>query len=364
MRSSYSLLTALILALLLNSCGSSAKPVEDKKEFVINDSVARLIKIDTVKTHGLEGSLELNGTVTFNENTVVRVMPLVTGTVENVNVQLGDYVTQGQTLATIRSGELAELQNTLAASTANLKVARKNLEVANDLAQKGINSQKDVLEAQQEVDKDEAEVSSATKKLSIIGGSTQGGDIVIKAPVNGYIVERKINPNQVVDENNDDPMFTVSDLRQVWVIASVYETDIEKVKVGESVKISTIAYPDKMYTGTINYVSNVLDPDNKTMKVRVVLNNANNELKPEMFAKVILDFKDNQEAPCIPKDAVVFDDNKNYVVVYHSRDSLEVREISLYPVQKDLLYIRSGLEPGETIIGKNQLIIYNALTAM
>lgn len=88
---------------MLASCSEH----EEKKEeaptaFVINDSIARIITIDTVQTHELEGNLELNGQVTFNENTVVRVMPLVTGTVQNVNAQLGEYVTQGQVLATIR----------------------------------------------------------------------------------------------------------------------------------------------------------------------------------------------------------------------------------------------------------------------
>jgi cobalt-zinc-cadmium efflux system membrane fusion protein len=243
-------------------------------------------------------------------------------------------------------------------------VARKNLEVVKELEQKGINSQKEVTEPQQEVNKGESEVNSLNKKISIIGGSASGSEVVVKSPVSGYIVERKINPNQVVDENNDEPMFIVSDLKEVWVLASVYEADIEKVKLGATVKISTIAYPDKEYTGTINYISNVLDPDNKTMKVRVVLTNPNNELKPEMFAKVILDYKDKKLVPSVPKDAVVFDDSKTYVVVYKDRKNLTVRQIELYPTRKEQIYIRKGLEPGEMIIGKNQLIIYNALTSL
>ncbi len=351
--------------LILAGCGSH----EEKKEevstaFVINDSIARIITIDTVKMHELEGNLELNGQVTFNDNTVVRVKPLVTGTVENVSVQLGEYVTQGQALATIRSGELTELQNNLAAATANLNVARKNLEVMKELEKKGINSQKEVLEAQQEVNKGESEVNSQSRKISLIGGSASGSEVTIKSPVSGYIVDRKINPNQVVDESSDDPMFVVSDLKQVWVIANVYEADIEKVKLGESVKITTIAYPDKVFDGTINYISNVLDPDNKTLKVRVVLNNPGNELKPEMFARVILDFKEKRQVPSISKDDVVFDDSKNYVVVYKGRDKLEVRQIFLYPTQKDVLYIKDGLQPGELIVGKNQLLVYNALTSL
>jgi len=352
--------------LALASCQHEKKVDESevKAAFVLNDSVANIIKIDTVKSHILEGGLDLNGEITFDENKVVRVMPLVTGTVADVNIELGDYVTQGQTLATIKSSELANLQSQLSAATADLNIAKKNLEVSKDLAQKGINSEKEVMQTQQEVNKDEASVANLNKQLSIIGGGESGSQVQIKSPVNGYIVKRSINPNQVIDANNNDPLFIVSDLKQVWVMANVYEADIEKIKSGEDVNITTIAYPDQVFKGKISYISNVLDPENKTMKIRVVLDNPNNLLKPDMFAKVSLTYKDNIEVAAIPKDAVVFDESRNFVVVYEGRDKLSVRHIDLYPPGKDLLYVRNGLKPGERIIGKNQLIIYNALTSL
>src|ERR1019366_3154164 len=105
--SSFAYIFCICGLLVLASCGTDEKKPEVKGAFVLNDSIAKIITIDTVKTHELEGNLELNGQVTFNENTVVRVMPLVTGTVETVKVQLGEHVTQGQILATIRSSELA-----------------------------------------------------------------------------------------------------------------------------------------------------------------------------------------------------------------------------------------------------------------
>ena len=100
------------------------------------------------------------------------------------------------------------------------------------------------------------------------------------------------------------------------------------------------------------------------MKVRVVLSNPNVELKPEMFAKVILDYKQKNLVPCIPHESVVFDDSKTYVVVYQSRDKLSVRQIDLYSTHEKVLYVRSGLQPGEMIVSKNQLLIYNALISL
>ena len=353
---------------VLNSCEQKTEKIEAEKPFVINDSIAQIITVDTVKTHILEGNLELTGEVTFDQTAVVNLTSLVTGLADDVKVQLGDYVQKGQVLATIRTNDLLDLQKELSTNIAEANVAQKQYDVAKDLETKGINSQKEVLEAEQNLNKENADVEAFKKELAIIGGDASGNVVIVRSPITGYIVERHVNPNQNVEKQDQnvgqEPMFVISDLKKVWVMANVYEADIEKVKVGETVDISTIAYPDKIFKGIINNVSNVLDPINKTMKVRVVLNNANIELKPEMFAKVILDYKQKNEVPCIPHESVVFDDNKTYVVVYHSREKLEVRQIDLYPTHEKVLYVRSGLNAGETIISKNQLIVYNALISL
>lgn len=355
----------IIAALLaLTSCHHEQKAETNDDEFRMNDSIAQLITIDTVQSHLLQGNLELNGEVTYNDNAVVRVMPLVTGTITEVRVQLGDFVTKGQVMATMRSTELAGLQGELNSNMAELRVAQKALEVAKDLEAKGINSQREVLEAQQEVFRQQADVDAAKKKLSVIGGMENGGEVTILAPQNGYVVDRKVNPNQVVDGSASDPMFVVSDLAQVWVIASVYEADINKVKIGEQVNVHTIAYPDKVYRGTISNITNILDPETKTMKVRVVLDNPNRDLKPEMFARVTLDYEQMLQVAAIPRDALVFDDSKYYVVIYNSKTDVKAQQVELYPMHNDsdgLVYIRSGVSPGTKIVSRNQLLIFNAL---
>ncbi|MCC6691474.1 MAG: efflux RND transporter periplasmic adaptor subunit [Bacteroidia bacterium] len=357
-------LKCMALMIVLFSCKlKSSDETESQKPYMLSDSVLKIIRIDTVKTHLLEGLLDLNGEITFNENSVVRVMPLIDGVVEDVRVQLGDYVKQGEVIATVKSSYLTDLQSKLSAATAEMNIAKKKYEVTKTLADKGINSEKDVLEAQQNLNKAEAEFANTNKELTIIGGTISGNIAQIKSPVSGYVVSRGVNPNQVIEKGVNDPLFIVSDLKQVWVIANVYESDIEKVKTGEDVSIVTIAYPDKVYSGTIDYLSNVLDPESKTMKIRIVLDNPHNELKPDMFAKVSLRYENNIEVPSISKDAVVFDESKSYVIIYEDRDKLSVRPIELYPANKDVLYIKKGLKAGEKIIGKNQLLIYNELTS-
>jgi cobalt-zinc-cadmium efflux system membrane fusion protein len=352
----------------LTSCETKTEKKEAEKPFAINDSIAKIITIDTVQSHELEGNLELNGEVTFDQTSMLNVFSLTTGVAEEVKVQMGDYVQKGQVLATIRTNDLLDLQKDLATNIAEANIAKKEYDVAKDLETKGINSQKEVLEAEQNLNKENADVEALKKELAVIGGDATGAVVYVRSPISGYVVERHVNSNQNVDKADQnqgiEPLFVISDLKNVWVMANVYEADIEKVKLGEQVNISTIAYPDKVFKGTINFISNVLDPVNKTMKVRVVLNNPNVELKPEMFAKVILDYKQKNLVPCIPHESVVFDDSKTFVVVYQSRDKLAVRQIDLYPTHEKVLYVRSGLQAGEVIVSKNQLLIYNALISL
>ncbi|HEY0262044.1 MAG TPA: efflux RND transporter periplasmic adaptor subunit, partial [Chitinophagales bacterium] len=167
-----------------------------------------------------------------------------------------------------------------------------------------------------------------------------------------------------IEGTETDPMFIVSDLKQVWVIASVYEDDISKITMNDDVEISTIAYPEKVFRGKISYISSVLDAENKTMQIRIVLDNSDYKLKPEMFAKVALDFQQNIEVPSIPRTSVVFDDNKNYVIIYEGDDKLSIRQVEFYPNIKNVLFIKSGLNVGERIISKNQLLIYSQLNQL
>ena len=120
-----------------------------------------------------------------------------------------------------------------------------------------------------------------------------------------------------------DNLFTISDLKNVWIWANVFEADISRVSEGEDVQVTTLAFPDKVYNGKIDKISQVLDPENKAMKIRITLNNADLSLKPEMFAKVTVNTKASQQAMCIPFSSIITDDGKNYIVSYYSKDSLK-----------------------------------------
>ena len=122
-----------------------------------------------------------------------------------------------------------------------------------------------------------------------------------------------------------------------------------------------ISFPDETIKGRIDKIYTILDPETQTMKVRVTLPNPDYKYKPEMNCVVNLQFDEMKEMISIPSKAIVFDKNKNFVMVYKSKNDIETREVKIYKTSGDKSYIASGLESGEKIISKEQLFIYDAI---
>ena len=184
--------------------------------------------------------------------------------------------------------------------------------------------------------------------------------------MSGFIVEK--SASQGMELRSDDPenLFTISNLDHVWVLANVYESDLANVKEGDQATITTLSYPDKVFHGRIDKIFNVLDPDSKTLKVRVTLENqsvgsANYLLKPEMFANVNVTYAGHDKRVAIPAKAVVFDKNRNFVVLVNKNNQPLVREVEIYKSIGPKTYLTGGLAPGDRVVTTNTLLIYNAL---
>ncbi|MFD2522778.1 efflux RND transporter periplasmic adaptor subunit [Emticicia soli] len=355
---------AAFSALGLASCTNSE--AEDKKDSVADNSaltpeqMKHLVTADAeIKT--VANDLSLTGKIQFNEDKVVKVFPLVGGHIEDVKIELGDYVQKGQVLAVIRSGDLADLQQQAISARSQLSVAQKNAQVAEDMSKSGLASQKDLVAAQEQLQAAKGELNRVGERQNILGGN--GSVYVVKAPVGGYVVEKKAAPGMELRSDDPENLFTISNLDQIWVIANVYESDLANVKLGYSADISTLAYPNKVFKGKIDKIFNVLDPSSKTEQVRIVLNNNDKNffLKPEMFANVHLEYAGTDQKVAIPSKAIVFDKSQNYVVVLQNGKDLLVKPIEVYKTTGETTYLTSGLAPNEKVITDNQLLIYQAL---
>jgi membrane fusion protein, heavy metal efflux system len=352
--------TILSVPFILFSCHSGLTNKEPKSTPILLSSFAGEITIDTIHNKQVQNEILLTGKIAYNEDKVAKIFPYVGGAVELLKVQIGDYVHKGDVLAVIKSAETADYSNQLVTATSNVEITRKNLEMTKSMLNNGLVSEKDLLSAQKDLDKAESELRRIKEILSLYGDET-ARRYTIKAPLSGYVVERNATQNMVFRSDNQNSLFTISDLSEVWAIGNVYESDIPFVKEGYKAAVSTISYPDKVYEGKIVKAMNVIDSDTKVMKVRIQIPNPDILLKPEMFANIAVSYNENNKLPCVSSESIVFDKNKNFVMIPHSKSSVETREVKIYRVVGDKTYLLSGVKEGEQIITKNALIVYNAL---
>lgn len=358
------LLPACLCAALLNACGGQTEaPQETTRELFLTDSLQNVVSVDTVHIHEVADELTLNGRVTFNQEQVARVFPIFGGTVTEVSAEIGDHVRKGDILAVIRSGEVADYEKQKKEAEQQLIIARRNLQSVQDMFASGMASERDVLQARQELSNAEAEEKRITEIFSIyhLAGKSL---YIVKAPVSGFIIEKNINKEMQIRSDQNDEMFVISGLENVWVMADVYESNISKVHENAPVRITTLAYPGKEFTGKIDKVYNMLNDESKTMNVRVKLTNENYLLKPGMFTNVsVISRSSDKQLPRIDSHALVFENGKNFVVTVDADGKLAVKEVEVYRQLSKECYLSSGVQEGDRILNKNVLLVYNALNA-
>jgi len=287
---------------------------------------------------------------------------MVSGVITNVTAQLGDHINAGQRLGVIRSGEMAGYSNDLVTSKTNLLIAQKNLDASEDMYKSGLLSEKDFLTAKEMYKQAESQLNRSKEVLQINGGNTQGA-FVVKSPISGFVVEKQINNDMAIRGDNSNNLFTISDLKNVWILANVYESNISQVHAGDEVEVTTLAYPGRVFHGKVDNIFNVLDPTNKVMKIRIVLSNPDYALKPEMFASVTVLSKSDSEALCVPSGTLIFDHSQYFVLVYKSRSDVRVTPVQVISTNADKSYISGNVHVGDRLIGSNVVLIYGELNS-
>lgn len=345
------------LGVMLTACAGHTPEVA-KDENALSDSLVKSVTTAPATFENPSETIKLNGKITPDESKEAKVYAMVSGKIRSVNVELGDFVKQGQVLAVLQSTEVAGISNDVSLAESNVEMAKKNLETQKSLFEGNLATQQDYLAAQIEYKKAQSELNRASQVASITGGSSAA--YTLKAPISGYVIEKNISNNSEVRQDNSANLFTIADLNTVWIIANVYETDIPSIKLGDEVRVSTLASPEKDYLGKIDKVYNVLDPANRTMQVRISMTNTNGELKPEMFATVKVNTQPAANSMLsIPANAVVMDNSKKYVVVKTAK-GLEIREIKVIRRIDNRSFI-SGLQVNDQVVTSSQVFIYDAL---
>lgn len=359
---SFCLLLAAVAAGLA-ACNGHATVATEKKEVCISDSMSKMISIDSVSEKNIDNELKLSGEVNFNENKVIKVFPVSSGQMLSVNVSLGDYVHAGQTLAVIKSADIAASYADLSSAGNDIAIVKRELDNAEHLYKAGIASEKDYIEAKQNYQKAVSNANKIRSQIRINGGgrTSPNGTFLITAPKSGYVVERAINPGQFIRNDNGQNLFTIGDTKDVWIWANVYESDVAKVKEGYNAYVTTLAYPDSVFAGKVDKVNQILDPQTKVMKIRIVLPNNSGQLKPQMFANITIQNTEGKKALTIPASALVSESGQTFVVVYRGKCNLQIREVKVLKTSGNIVYLQSGLARGEQVLSNQALLFYRQL---
>jgi membrane fusion protein, heavy metal efflux system len=356
----HTLLIAITLNIILASCHQQPRDDDQPEQFSLTDTMMQSTRFGPATTQVVKNELRLYGKVAADNSKLSQVFPIVGGSVQKVNVELGDYVKQGSILASIRSGEVAGYERERLDAVSDVANAEKNLQVANDLFAGKLNSEKDVLAAKTDLAKSKADLQRINELYGIYN-MKPGAMYNVTAPISGFVIEKNITQNVLLNSNNVNNLFTIAQIDDVWILANVNESDIGLIRQGMDAEVRTMSYPDRVFHGKVDRIFNILDPETKSMKVRIKIANKDLALKPEMSTTVMLDFDENKKLIAIPSDAIVFDKSKNWVMVYHDRKKIETRLVDIYRQIGDTTYVSNGLREGENVITKNQLLIYDQL---
>lgn len=354
----------VLIALSLLSCAKKEeeKAPQAKKGFELSNTMLNSISLAKAEKKNIEDQYSFYGKISADKNSYIDVYPLVGGNVLSVNAELGDYVKKGQVLATIRSTELAEVQKDVSDAKTDMVVAQNNLRVAKEMYEGKLNTEREVLEAKSILQKAQDQMQRATA-VSTVYNVKKGNIYSVVAPISGYIVQKNINKDMQLRSDRSENIFDVANTTNVWAIMNVNEADIEKISLGMKAQVSTLSYPDKIFDGRIDKIFKIIDPETNSMQARVVLDNANGLLIPESKATIKVSSSENSTALTVPSKAVIFDDNRSFVVVFKSRTDIKIKEIKILKQVGDITYVAGGLSEGEEVITNNQLLIYRSLNS-
>ena len=319
------------------------------------------IKTTAARSATASASLTVPGTVMSNAYRDTKVNALVGGVVRRVAVELGASVTRGQPLTVIFSAELADAQTKYVAAQAMLSADHQKLERTQKLVTLGASSRQELEEITAVHAGHETEVAAARQRLLLLGlgpddlarltdASHVISEVTIRAPADGVVIARNVNPGQVVGAGQE--LFTVTDLSTVWVIGDLYEKDFAAVRVGSAATVAMPAAKDSALRGRVAYIDPRVDPATRTSKVRVEVPNKNGALRLGMYVALSFEAASGRQVTLVTRDAVqaLGDRTVVYVQVEGGESRFAERAVKLGAPLGDSFEVLDGLKPGELVV--------------
>jgi membrane fusion protein, heavy metal efflux system len=360
-------LNAGLLSLILMACQAQTDEpnlqiaAQPKNEVILSPESQKHIYIKEAIVELTQRPLmtPATGSITYDETRTSRVSSPISGRVIGGVAELGAYVHKGDALVELDSPELGQAQSAYASATSDLNLASKTFQRKQELYANDVIPIKDLEQAKADLTRSRSEVERARLRLANLDIHTMRLDdrFILHAPISGTITERNINPGMEIRSDLTDPLFVISDLNQLWVQMDIYEKDIGLIHVGAKVLLHVPAYPDETFKATVSYIGQVVDETSRTVKVRCIVSNANNQLLPAMFASIEVQSDPDDMAVVVPLTALFTENDAAWLYVntgnYHYQKRLAKVGLRL----KDRAVILDGLKPGERLVVDGALLL-------
>lgn len=307
------------------------------------------VQIQTVERMKLAKDIRTTGKITVDESRYSAVNARVMGWVEKLHVDVtGQRVRKGQALLEIYSPDLVSTQEEY------LQAIRYMNSLGADAGEDARKSARQLVESSRRRLRNweitEAQIQALEKQ------GTARNTLALHAPADGIVLEKRVVEGQNVMPGME--LYKLADLSKVWVVANVYQSDLAVVRLGAQADIELSYLPGRNFQGKVTFVSPILDPESKTAEVRIeVANTASLDLKPEMFATVVLRSAAPIEAVAIPEQAIIRSGRRNIAVVAVGGGYFEPRELKLGQAAEGYVQVLEGLVEGEKLVVSSQFLI-------
>lgn len=368
--------SAIAASLILAGCGqkveANPKLGEPPPAEVIHESDANLFRVDhpeqfplvTAGEHDAAPQLQATGTVSADVSRNIPVISLASGRIVEIDARLGDTVTKGQLLLKIQSQDIAQAFSDYRQAVADETLAKAQLDRAKILLEKGAIAKKDEEVAEDAEVKAKITTETAVEHLKVLGADMDHSTSIVEihAPVSGVITDQEVTAAAGVKSLDNSPnLFTISDLSHVWIICDVYENDMSFVHLGQYADIHLAAYPNEVIKGRIDNIAPALDPNIRTEKVRLEVENEGGRLRFGMFVTATFHGMQKQLRATVPADAVLHLHDRDWV--YAPAGNNEFRRIEVVGgnmLPGGMQEIISGIQPGQQLAG-NALVLQSTV---
>lgn len=357
----------LIASVLLSACSepdtSSPQPLSQRGQgevILAPDSP----KNAYVKTQALiltpHALLEaVAGKIVYDETRTTRISSPVAGRVIDTPVLLGASVQAGDGVLVLSSPDVADIEADFAKAQADLQLAERAYQRQQDLYAGKAIARKELEQAQDEWARARSEWQRTQDRLKNLHLQHQASDgrFLLRTTLAGTVVERHANPGMEVRADLDSPLFVISDLNHLTVLMQVFEVDLSKIHLGQSVSVQVPAYPGQGFAATVSYIGQVLDETTRTVQVRCDLANPDGRLLPGMYATIQVESGPDDLAIVIPLTAVFTEGDDDFVFVALDEHHFKQKPIEIALRLKDKAIIRSGLAVGERLVTEGALML-------